>query len=303
MANLFQQVTAARVALIRKEEDVVRQTMRAYDQALADLQAQVIERFNRLGDSPTPGQIRSLANDTKLIEAIENALAALQKEFVGILSKGAKDASRMGFLTAQGEILTIARALGVPLVAFGIDPALAVIVQSVVDQIPGEINNLRRLLVAEMRQGLTAGESMPDLAKRLFQKTPVDGKASVFRRGMTSADLMVRRGVIDANNNSKQIALERGAEIVPGLQKQAVAHIGANTTETCLRVHGQVRNVDEPFDLTGEPRFARQMMSPAFHWHCRTTIVAYHPDYELSSGLKTADMRQAAQERLAKNES
>lgn len=302
-AAVFQQLSASEAALLRRENRIARDVMAAYEKALAELQAYVVERFAALGDNPTPGQIRSLANDTRLVQAIDAAMTALQREFQAILSQGLQETSRAAFLAAQGEVLTIAQALGIPLATFGIDPALAVIVESVIDQIPGEINNLRRLLVAELRQGLTAGESMPDLAKRLFQKTPVDGRASVFRRGMTSADLMVRRGVIDANNNSKQITLERGAQIVPGLQKQAVAHIGPNTTETCLKVHGQVRNVDEPFDLTGEPRFARQMMSPAFHWHCRTAIVAYHPDYELSSGLKTADMRQAAQEQLAKNES
>lgn len=58
----------------------------------------------------------------------------------------------------------------------------------------------------------------------------------------------------------------------PRLYKQAVAAIDKRTTDCCLRVHGQVQPLDQPFELRGRPRFAdRQDWSP-FHHYCRTSI-------------------------------
>ena len=63
-------------------------------------------------------------------------------------------------------------------------------------------------------------------------------------------------------------------------QKQAVAALDARTTDCCLRVHGQVVELDEPFHLTGTPRFADDMDWPAFHWYCRTSGVLYQPEFD-----------------------
>ncbi len=53
----------------------------------------------------------------------------------------------------------------------------------------------------------------------------------------------------------------------------AVAVIDNRTTDCCQRVHGQVQPLDQPFVLTGEPRFADRMQWPGFHWRCRTSVV------------------------------
>lgn len=56
-------------------------------------------------------------------------------------------------------------------------------------------------------------------------------------------------------------------------KRQAVAAIPTRTTDTCLRVHGQVVGMDEEFTLTGTPRYARRLMRPPFHDYCRTSTV------------------------------
>jgi hypothetical protein len=54
--------------------------------------------------------------------------------------------------------------------------------------------------------------------------------------------------------------------------RQAVATIASNTTETCLRVHGQVVTLDGAFRLTGTPRYADRLQAPPFHDDCRTVV-------------------------------
>lgn len=82
-------------------------------------------------------------------------------------------------------------------------------------------------------------------------------------------------------------------------QKQAVAALDARTTDCCLRVHGQVVDLDEPFHLTGTPRFADYMDWPAFHWYCRTSGVLYQEEFD--DGL-TDKMQEGSQHFLSERE-
>lgn len=60
--------------------------------------------------------------------------------------------------------------------------------------------------------------------------------------------------------------------------KQAIAAIDERTTDCCLEVHGQVQPMDEPFKLTGTPRYADELDEPPFHWNCRTAMALVTPD-------------------------
>lgn len=60
-------------------------------------------------------------------------------------------------------------------------------------------------------------------------------------------------------------------------RKQAVAALDERTTDCCLRVHGQVVDLDKAFHLTGQPRFAQYVDNPPFHWSCRTATALVRP--------------------------
>lgn len=77
----------------------------------------------------------------------------------------------------------------------------------------------------------------------------------------------------------------------PQYDKQAVATLDARVTECCLKVHGQIQELDDKFHLTGSPRFADHLDWTPFHWYCRTSIALYLPEYD--DGL-TARMRSGA---------
>lgn len=64
----------------------------------------------------------------------------------------------------------------------------------------------------------------------------------------------------------------------PTYMRQAVATIDQFTTDCCLQVHGQTVALNEPFTLTGTPRFADRLMETPFHWHCRSVVALIHVD-------------------------
>lgn len=115
--------------------------------------------------------------------------------------------------------------------------------------------------------------------------------------------LAARRTVITGNNAARDALYRQMSQDVPGLGKQAVAAISPRTTDCCLRVHGQVQPLNRPYKLEGLPRFAAEMMFPAFHWNCRTSSVPYHPDFEVGAAISTADMQRAARAELTRRDS
>lgn len=283
---------------MRREEALVREISGAYERARKDLLAAFMERMAALGDDPSPEMIRRLANDVSLIRAIENRLAALEREYGQILRRGLGDVSGMAFEQAAREIGVLAEAMGITPFQFAVDPLLELTIGPAMQQIPDIVAATRATLLAEMRERLASGDRMGDIAKALFGKD-----AGPFPRGRTSAELATRRAVVQANNMAKGLFFEKAQEHIPGLMRQAVATISANTTKTCLRVHGQIRRLDEPFDIVGTPSFGRKQMNPGFHWRCRTSQVAYHPAFEERSSVTTAGMREKARAELEKRES
>ena len=84
-------------------------------------------------------------------------------------------------------------------------------------------------------------------------------------------------------------------------RKQAIAALDERTTDCCLRVHGQIKDLDEPFHLTGTPRFADEMQHPPFHWFCRTVETLWVEQFE-QAGITTKEMRAAANAELKARE-
>jgi len=50
---------------------------------------------------------------------------------------------------------------------------------------------------------------------------------------------------------------------------------------SCLHVHGQVRQFDKPFQLTGTSRSAAEVDWAPFHRCCRTSIALYFNEYDM----------------------
>lgn len=289
LANL----AANQRSALKTENALAKQVIAAYDQARRDLMADFVERAAALGDNPTEAQIRALATDANLIRAIETRLAALGSEIEQIINTELAGLSQAAFAAAAAEIDILAQALGINLISFALDPLLELTIGPAIAQIPGLTAALQANLVSNLAQSLAAGERFSDIAGRVY-----GAQKSIFANGMTSAELMVRRAVVEANNASRLLYFKQAREQLPGLKKQAMAAISGRTTRTCLAVHGQIQELDDPFILTEEPRFARKQQSSPFHWNCRTAIAPYLGQFEEGSNLTTAAMRAQARQAL-----
>jgi hypothetical protein len=286
-----------RKAIDRLELTLAREIIAAYGAARRDLRADLMDAYARLGDNPTPAQIRALLNQFGLLDAIDARLAELQRQFALAADDGLRDVTTLAYNAARTEINYLAAGLGLgPVWPFALDPLLELTIGPALEQIAGLIDAVRSQLKAALRAGLAQGQRMQEITKALYG---VD--QSIFSRGITSARLMAHRAVAEAENVARQAYLEHSQRQIPQLQKQAVAFLDGDTSETCLNVHGQIQDIDKPFATDGREAFARRQMQPPFHWGpCRTSIVGYHPLFEETSAVKTADMIAAAQAAKAK---
>ena len=133
------------------------------------------------------------------------------------------------------------------------------------------------------------------LAKVLAQMSPFEShdgifahKNSTWSKGKTSMKSAISLEVYGFGN---YILSAFYGQLVIGhiVQRQAIAVIDSSTTDCCLRVHGQVVGLNEPFRLTGTPRFADSKMSPPFHWNCRTIVCLRGTDERTEAMLMDAN--------------
>lgn len=283
------------------ESRAARSVAQAYNAARRELVSTLIERWTGPG-TLSPAQQMDLLRRLGLLEAIDSRLGQLEQE-VGVVLRGVLNSgSEMAIQQIERELALLPAYLRPDLSQFTLLDTATIeqFVPVAVQDIRGITQAAAATLRRELQNGLIQGQSFPDLVRRLMSATPTGEGPAVWANGQLSAERMVRRTVITANNAAKNAALAKINESGQiRVQKQAVASIGPRTTKCCLRVHGQIRDVDKPFDLTAEPRFARQMMHPAFHWFCRTSEVMYHPAFE-QGGLTTANMKSSAQAEIAR---
>ena len=105
---------------------------------------------------------------------------------------------------------------------------------------------------------------------------------SVFKSIAARAETIVRTEAGRVLEMASQARLEAASEYVPGLQKQWLhAEYVRAPRLSHLAVHGQIRDVDKPFDVNGEklmfPRDPAGSAGNTINCHCFT--VPYHPEW------------------------
>lgn len=278
------------LALERTEAQAARQVTSAYNTARRELLGAILEAWTG-SDTLTPRESVNLLRQLGILQQIDSRLIALESELGVILRDIITAQDDVALAALRRELMLLPPTLRPDLTQFvALDTALIEQFVPLATETAQGIGASARLAIKQQLQtGLIQGESFDALARRVFSIQ----EPSAWRTGLASATRLTRKLVIDANNASAEAYMREAQQDVPELQKQVWASINSRTTQTCLRAHGQIQPIGQPFELTGQPRFARKMQHPAFHWNCRSKITSHHPYFE-RSGLTTANMRKQA---------
>lgn len=224
---------------------------------LADLFAKI-----GVGNHPR-GIVRTAYRNSRraMIAALDEGQFAVQEVMAGARSE-IRDGLRSIYADAQEQGWNIANS---QLGYYGVDPVL-----------------YSRLYGREALDGALDAVSeenkkqeMAILALLLFmnfekeQIVGSDNRAGIMQEGAVLGAASSYAATVMWSSYSQAIEKSgAGDEFV----KIASAVIDDRTTDCCRLVNGQVQPLDQPFILTGTPRFADRMQMSPFHLYCRTGI-------------------------------
>lgn len=130
---------------------------------------------------------------------------------------------------------------------------------------------------SELTKGIIQGEGIDKIAKRLAVEMP--------NRNMKMVKTHARTMYTSAQNQGRLIRYQEAEEMGIKIKKQWVATLDDRTRYTHQELDGQVRELDEPFEVEGyEIDFpADPHVEPALSYNCRCTlnnvIDKYPPQY------------------------
>lgn len=137
----------------------------------------------------------------------------------------------------------------------------------------------RQKLQSIMTQGILQGESISRIATRLAKETGESNRKAAIRNARTMAT--------NAENAGRYDAYRRADEMGIPLTIEWMATLDQRTRHDHRLLHGQRRNIDEPFEVSGvKILYPAQLRGEASDipqheiWNCRCTLLAWVKGFE-----------------------
>ncbi|NOK59131.1 MAG: hypothetical protein GFH27_549283n409 [Chloroflexi bacterium AL-W] len=149
-------------------------------------------------------------------------------------------------------------------------------------------------ILTDVQRLQASGQTNATIAATVTAQEITNGRVSAWRRANVALQVAATGAIWNAVNGALHHSYKQLEKIDQrGYQKQAIAAVDGRTTRCCLNVHGQIRELDEMFHLTGTPRYGDYLLQPAFHDQCRTVMALYAPEMEMI-GATTEELRRTA---------
>lgn len=123
-------------------------------------------------------------------------------------------------------------------------------------------------------QGIIQGESISEIGKRLVTE--------LSAQNADKMDMFARTAVTGAQNAGRKERMYEAEEMGIEVKKQWLATLDNRTRDTHAWLDGQIRNVDEPFEVDGmEIDYPGDPSAPPeLVYNCRCTLTYIYPQYQ-----------------------
>lgn len=245
------------------EKDVLKKIQSNYNDALAEIDDKIALLLGRQ-DAEMQHVIYQVEYQKALKTQVQGILDQLQaNEFTTVseyLSKSYED----GFIGTMYDL----QGQGIPLV-FPIDQEQVVaaiqnetkLSESLYSSLGKDIKTLNKQIAGEISRGISNGAMYDEIARNIssFARIPQNRAMTIAR---TEAHRIQEKATSDAHNK----AAEKGADIV----KIWSAALDGSTRDTHRELDGQIRELDEPFEVDGKTAmFPGDFGDPAEDCNCR----------------------------------
>lgn len=147
----------------------------------------------------------------------------------------------------------------------------------------------KQRLQSVMIQGILQGESIPKLATRLAKEVSESNRKAAIRNARTMATNAQNAGRYDAYRRARDMGID--------LTIEWQATLDQRTRHNHRMLHGQRREVDEPFEVDGiEILYPAQLQGKSSDipqqmiWNCRCTLLAWVKGFEGETVKKSSKM-------------
>lgn len=145
----------------------------------------------------------------------------------------------------------------------------------------------KQQITAQVTTGILQGESIMHLADRLQNHIPDMNRASAIRAARTAVTGAQNAGRYDSYRAAKKMGID--------VQARWLATLDGRTRHTHAMMDGQVREIDEPFEVDGQkimfpgcPSVGGQMVVGSLIYNCRCTLIAQTKGVDMSDAKRRA---------------
>lgn len=255
----------AQLGLLKSEDECIAALEKAYNRALADIKAQ-IKQYS--GDDLTQSQIYQKQYQEALKGQVEAILDNMQASHYGTIQgylKGCYEDSYIGVmydLKSQGIPVTAPIQQDQVVKAVTTDSKLSA---PMYDAMGKYLKPLKKNVAAELSRGFASGMHYNDIARNIEAKTHI-GLYNATRIARTEGHRIQCAAALDAQKAAK----EAGADVV----KQWDSTMDKRTRPHHRMLDGQIREIDEPFEINGREAMAPGQFGVASEdIHCRCAIL------------------------------
>lgn len=253
--------------LIDDEKRVLKEIEKQYEKALSDIDDMIARMLGR-DDANLINVIYRIEHQKALREQVAGVLNQLHSKEFETISEFLSSTYTTSFVGSMYDMF----GQGIPLI-LPIDPkniVQAVVTDSKLSEdlyttLGLDVTKLKKSISAEISRGIASGMSYSQIARNISEhtKAPLSRTRTIVR---TEAHRIQQSSRYDAQNAAKS----KGADVV----KQWDATLDGNTRDTHRQLDGQLKELDEPFELgTKKAMYPGDFGDPAEDCNCRCQLL------------------------------
>ena len=258
---------------LNAEMRTLRELKQVYRQALKDCETKIRELSARTDMENLQSIIYQKRYQEALKGQLEGVMTSLQSNSYSTVSDYLARCYQDGYIGAMYDL----HGQGIPIItpidqkavtrAIQTDSKIS---QGLYTRLGEDMKSLKTSIRVELSRGIANGSSWNDVARKIgktFKNTPF---SKTYNNSMRIARTEGHRVQIRSAMDAQQAAKDKGADVV----KQWDATLDDRTRETHRMLDGQIRELDEPFEVGGMRADAPGMFNnPAEDCNCRCALL------------------------------
>lgn len=247
--------------MLAQEKQALRQLGRHYVSALATVNGQIAMLQAK---EQTTSRLNRIAYQKQLKEQLEAVIAKLHAETYQTIEQFMNDSYTTGYVGTMYDLHKQGLPVITPIDRDAVVKAVMTdtkLKAGVYKELGLDMATLKRNISRELTRGIASGMAYDDIARNIKQMTgaPLSRANAIVR---TEGHRIQQASQEDA----RQAAKSKGADVV----KQWDATLDSDTRDTHRRLDGQIREVDEPFEMDGKTAmYPGEFGDPAEDCNCR----------------------------------